>query len=386
MECIMNDIEASLSELKLLVESCLTPVKYNRWNKKYEYGKRKRPREVSDDSIEVDEMLSLALALEAGIWKRKDFDEIEYRSPILNVGYLFPEKLRNNENEESQEPAVDNDEMTVVETDTSFVEVKDESIANDDNDDPTFEPSPVKKRGPKRTAAKNNKFVKSQSEPKEEYSCEKCGKTYLNSTLYYSHIEKVCAVKVHAKVREEDGKFFCEFNLCPRKDHPFNTKGGVENHWANAHVEKKNKIIPCFLCDRRFATSEAKKEHMARDHTKNYKCAHCTEAFLTEGLLKKHARVHKEVVKKDSGPPAKNYLCLKCGQNMTQEYGKKHEAKCTGQRVRRPEYKKVGEELMCTVHGCKLGYGFQSVYGLRKHFHDKHVREDEKILSLRLLR
>ena len=39
-------------------------------------------------------MLGLALAIEAGIWKKKDFDEVEYRSPMMNVGYLFPDRMR----------------------------------------------------------------------------------------------------------------------------------------------------------------------------------------------------------------------------------------------------------------------------------------------------
>ena len=75
MECIMNDTEALLAELKLMIESCLTPVKLNRWNKKYEYGKRKKPREATEDTIEVDDMLGLALALESGMWKKKELEE-----------------------------------------------------------------------------------------------------------------------------------------------------------------------------------------------------------------------------------------------------------------------------------------------------------------------
>ena len=382
MECIMNDTEALLSELKLMIESCLTPVKLNRWNKKYEWGKRKRPREATDDSIEVDDMLGLALALESGMWKKKELEEVDYHSDILNIGYLFPERVSIQPTQEEMPNPVEVEADQDQDNAAAASDLSDQNLIGhvvDDNDENW---SPPKKQ-PRVTAAakKKKKVVKSQPEVKEEFSCEKCGKTYTNSTLYYTHMEKVCAVKVDAKVREAEGKFFCEFSLCPKKEHPFNTKSAVEYHWANAHVERKNKIIPCFLCDRRFATSEAKKEHMARDHTKNYKCTHCTEAYLTEGLLKKHLKTHKDLVKKENGPPAKTYLCLKCGQSMTHEYGKKHETKCTGQRVRRPEYKKVGEELFCTVHGCKLGYGFQSVYGLRKHFHDKHIREDEKFFA-----
>ncbi len=35
-------------------------------------------------------------------------------------------------------------------------------------------------------------------------------------------------------------------------------------------------------------------------------------------------------------------------------------------------------EYFCTVKECQLGHGFNSMYGLRKHFHEAHVGEDEK--------
>jgi hypothetical protein len=47
--------------------------------------------------------------------------------------------------------------------------------------------------------------------------------------------------------------------------------------------------------------------------------------------------------------------------------------------VRHPEYKKVGDEYICTVAGCGLDYGFNSMYGLRMHFHSVHVSEDERV-------
>ena len=49
--------------------------------------------------------------------------------------------------------------------------------------------------------------------------------------------------------------------------------------------------------------------------------------------------------------------------------------------VRRPEYRKVDEEYFCTVPGCNVGYGFNSMYGLRKHFHGRHTREEEKFFQ-----
>lgn len=332
----------------------------------FQFGKKKRAR-YEGDCIEVDEMLSLALCIDSGVWKKKDSAEIEYQSTVLNPDYLFPEKSS------SALPP-------------GFVKEEGEEDEDEDEDEVEQPAKKVAKKSKttvrKRKEPRQRKAKQENNENKETFNCDKCGKSYTNSTLYYSHVEKVCAVKLEVKCREEEGKFFCSFDLCPKKEQAYGSKLALENHWANAHVEKKDKIIPCFMCDRRFATSAAKKEHLARDHTKSHKCDHCEEKFLTEGLLKKHLKTHNDVIKKkQQGEPTRNYLCLKCGQAMTQEYGKKHEAKCNGQRVRHPEYKKIDGELWCTVYGCKLGYGFQSEYGLRKHFHDKHIREDEKYFA-----
>ncbi len=100
----------------------------------------------------------------------------------------------------------------------------------------------------------------------------------------------------------------------------------------------------------------------------------------------KAERIKKEGVEKKKkikleDPSKERYLCLKCGQTVAQSHGKKHEARCTGMHVRHPEYKKVGEEFWCTVDGCNIGYGFNSVYGLRKHFHGVHVRDEEKYFA-----
>ena len=362
MGSIMDDTEAFLAELKLLIEACLRPVK------PLGYQRKKRDKLLEEDSIEVDTMLGQALSIQAGLWKAKDFAEIDYRSDILNVASLFPKQRKEEEHqrEQEQENQVQDpiDEDTVMEDD-----LVDEAEIVESSEAPT--PPEVK---PKKKPVAADK----------PYECEKCGRAYNSSTALYNHKEKVCAVKIEAKFKEsEEGKFYCAYSGCPRADNGFSSKQTLEIHWANAHIERKNKIIPCVLCDRRFATSEAKKEHMARDHTKKHRCNFCEAKFLTETHLKKHMLEHKDVAavlkqKRKEEKNAKTYLCLKCGQAMSHEYGRKHEANCNGQRVRRPEYKVVNEEFFCTVQGCKLGFGFNSMYGLRKHFHDKHIREDEK--------
>ncbi len=106
-----------------------------------------------------------------------------------------------------------------------------------------------------------------------------------------------------------------------------------------------------------------------------FECEPCDVKFEKKMDLRKHkAKEHGEKPQREK----KKYLCLKCGKEMLQQYGKKHEAKCTGQRVRHPEYKVINDNFFCTVEGCSLGFGFNSLYGLRKHFHDVHVQEHER--------
>ena len=97
------------------------------------------------------------------------------------------------------------------------------------------------------------------------------------------------------------------------------------------------------------------------------KQAHVKQNPLARKRVKKQVDVDLDEDGGDKGPKEK-HLCLKCGQSMNKESGKKHEEKCNGMFVRRPEYKKVDDEFFCTVAGCNLGYGFNSMYGLRKHF------------------
>jgi hypothetical protein len=103
---------------------------------------------------------------------------------------------------------------------------------------------------------------------------------------------------------------------------------------------------------------------MNRDHEKKFKCEECDKMFFTKGNLTYHAKTHTKIKLEDGTELlGETYLCLKCGQTLCKAYGKQHEAKCTGMFVRHPEYKKMNEEYFCTVEGCNLNYGFNSIYG-----------------------
>ncbi len=298
-------------------------------------------------------------------------------------------------------------------------DILDDGQIMDADEDPDYRPLPRRrkpKRDPdmvpttsalkKRTRKPGLKTLLGKSKKEGQFECGKCGKKYISATSLYSHMEKKCdALKqIKAEFAEtDDGKFLCKFDNCLQGDDAFATKDELDIHWADEHIPEEEKYIPCVLCEKKFATPAAKKAHLKSAHVKPFKCNQCDRSFSVKENLQYHMANHAEMglpgieeeeevemdeegrvvrkKKKKEIDEKERYLCLKCGQTVAQSHGKKHEARCTGMHVRHPEYKRVGEEYWCTVDGCNLGYGFNSVYGLRKHFHGNHVREEERYFA-----
>ncbi len=285
----------------------------------------------------------------------------------------------------------------------------DGSVMNRD-EDPDYKPMPRKGRHLKRDPdeevvpppKRKRPGIKSllgRVKKEGQFECGKCGKKYISATSLYSHMEKKCnALKeINAEFTEtEEGKFLCKFENCLQGDDAFASKEDLNVHWADEHVPEEEKYIPCVLCEKKFATPAAKKAHLKTAHVKPFKCDHCDRSFSIKENLQYHMANHAELglptgeedelgeggKRRKKGDDLKErYLCLKCGQTVAQSHGKKHEARCTGMPDVHPEYKKINEEYWCAVEGCNIGYGFNSVYGLRKHFHGVHVREEEKYFA-----
>jgi hypothetical protein len=458
METILNDTNAVLGELKLLVESCLQPVKLG---KAYLDLERRRKRHVYEDFVRIDQMLSLALCIDSTaniVWKKKDPEDIIYHNPLLHPDTLFAHSAADYEDEEDmdhqgEEEDEEEDEAAAdgtrikKEVETKQEEDEEEqdagALAYPSEDDPDFRPTVglnedfgrgrgrlrgARARGRGRGRGRGRSRPRGrpplqtrviERPPKREgrFQCGKCHKRYVSATSLYSHMEKKCDALKELKpnYEEKDSKFFCRFDGCDQRDDGFETRLQLDIHWADDHVPEEEKYIPCVLCDKRFATPYAKKAHMRRDHVKPFKCPKdgCIRSFSQKENLDFHLSNHSELEaaglvaggggggggdaglsdeeedddrrkkrsKESTGASNERHLCLKCGQTVAASHGKKHEARCTGMHVRHPEYKKVNEEYFCTVDGCNLGYGFNSIYGLRKHFHSSHVREEERYFS-----
>ena len=82
VENLFEETERVLLELKILVEACMKPIP------KRHLGKGK---EKPADGIQVSELLGTALCLDAGVWKRKEWRDIDYDCP-LQLNELFPDE------------------------------------------------------------------------------------------------------------------------------------------------------------------------------------------------------------------------------------------------------------------------------------------------------
>ncbi len=385
--------------------------------------------QVFGNFVKIDPMLSLAICIDSDtnvMWKKRDPEDIMYNNPLLDTDMLFPEHLDPMDEQWSERFKQEMDEGKNSDDDDyggGGDDDLDDGAIMDRDEDPDYKPmkrqrkikmdpdseysrplAPTgKRRGrpPKSGGAGTSNTFKSvrggRIKKEGQFECGKCGRKYISATSLYSHMEKKCKAlkEINSEFAETDeGKFLCRFADCVQGDDPFGTKEELDVHWADEHVAEEEKFIPCVLCERRFATPAAKKNHLKTSHVKPYKCDQCDRSFSVKENLQYHMANHAEIglpgtvaagtekkkIKLED-PSKERYLCLKCGQTVAQSHGKKHEARCTGMHVRHPEYKMVGEEFWCTVDGCNIGYGFNSVYGLRKHFHGVHVRDEEKYFA-----
>ncbi len=408
LESILNDVSAVLGELKLLVESCLVPVRMGRVHLEPKFSRQVRVvtlfttllqvsmmlfcLQVYNDFVRIDSMLSLALCIESDaniVWKKRDSEDIIYSNPLLDLDLLFPSG-------------------TVGPLEDHFAVKKERGTKRGYGDDYYEEDfaGGGKKKSKRRSRKMGLPALLSKSKKEGQFHCGKCGKKYVSATALYSHLEKSCEAlkEIRAEFTETgDGRFMCLFEDC---NDIFPTKDNLDIHWADEHVPECEKYIPCVSCSRKFATPAAKAAHVKRAHVKPFKCDLCDRCFSVKENLQYHLENHAEIglskmeykddgdasdtkekekikikVAKKEKEKEKRHLCLKCGQTVAHSHGKKHEARCTGLHIRHPKYKRVGEEYWCTEPGCSIGYGFTSFYGLRTHFHKTHIREEEKYFA-----
>ncbi|XP_050072473.1 testis-specific zinc finger protein topi-like [Anopheles maculipalpis] len=172
-----------------------------------------------------------------------------------------------------------------------------EKHANTDHDNT---PVAEKLAAPQKTTKKLDK-----EETTRQFLCEKCGKTYTQSSHLWQHL------RFHNKVRP----FSCSVQGCNRS---FTIRPDLSDHIRKCHtgerpyacevchkrfltgsvfyqhrlIHRNERRHACSKCDRRFYRADALKNHM-RIHTgeKPYACTHCNRKFRQRGDREKHVRV-----------------------------------------------------------------------------------------------
>ena len=113
---------------------------------------------------------------------------------------------------------------------------------------------------------------------KQQYKCDVCGKIYYSRYHYHNHLKQYDYTSVEVSLSIKDIECIkCEF--CLRK---FNGLTGLIEHLQTSHINNKFKC-----CDTIFGNIDLLKNHINRNHDKEFKCD-----FYEKTFSKKHKREH----------------------------------------------------------------------------------------------
>ncbi|TRY69158.1 hypothetical protein TCAL_10229 [Tigriopus californicus] len=316
-----NAMEAVIQETEqILAELKLLLENCFEFQEEVQYGRGERVKRKTKNGVTVPQTLATAMDLAAGNWRQKYIEDIKNwtgpsRGILLNISQV-------------------KDEAPVAPAEKPPVPPVDAMIADKGADDldPEF----------KVTKPENTR-------KKRRMSCGKCGKMYRFKESLRKH-EESCAALLRYKKRGI--KFFCMYKDCSIPTQAFVTKEDLVVHFDQEHFEDKDRTIGCSYegCPQKFATISLMNGHVRKCHQKRSQC------------------LGKE-----------STLCRKCGKMLSKNYMLTHESRCDGLFVRHPQWKKQGDEYICTTDGCSINHGFTCLYGLRVHFQSTHLREDEMI-------
>ncbi|XP_049537550.1 testis-specific zinc finger protein topi-like [Anopheles darlingi] len=116
------------------------------------------------------------------------------------------------------------------------------------------------------------------SESLRPYLCEKCGKTYTQSSHLWQHL------RFHNGVRP----FGCPMKGCQRR---FTIRPDLNDHVRKCHTGERPYL--CEICNKRFLTGSVFYQHrLIHRGERRYGCADCSKRFYRADALKNHQRIH----------------------------------------------------------------------------------------------
>lgn len=412
MDLVVQDTENILTQLKLLISNCYEYMRGDSTVPKIE--SEANTQEAIDQVVDqrksdkcgvgISRFLANALEIQDGYWQNRDDSDAIYRN-AMDVGILGPlakvkvehadpspayvddvqhdldfraptkkrgrprgrpsgSKNKKKKPQAKKDDFIDDEDYDEEEETMGGDDDNDDVDEDGDDEDEDEDDDEARKRSPGKT--RTNK------------ACPKCGKPYKFEESLKKHNEHCRAILRYAK---EAKGFLCLYQNCPTPNKAFSAKDELLTHFDEHHFTDEDRTIDCTYdeCKTKFATVVLRNMHIRKNHEKRFVCDNCPKKFWNQKNLDDHIeRVHN----RPEGEGARDMNpCRKCGKMIAMTYITIHESKCNGLSVRNPQFKKVGDEYYCTARDCTIKHGFSCEYGVRTHFFNTHLNDEEKIYT-----